>query len=102
MRLFHRTCRLILRLWRWLMGEPFEPVLDCRDVMHRLWEFLDGEVAADEQRSLGRHIAECGHCNPEYRVQLRFLQAVIESQHLPVSAPPDLAARIRVRLGAAT
>lgn len=36
--------------------------LSCRDVLHRLSPFLDGELPATEVRQVEAHLAECDTC----------------------------------------
>jgi anti-sigma factor (TIGR02949 family) len=69
----------------------------CRDVVDRLYEYLDRELDPAAERAVREHLAECAHCfalhcfEDGYR---RFLQARIQSR----GAPPELRRRILERL----
>ena len=57
-------------------------MIDCRHVIRRMWELLDGEVPPTEAEEIRAHLAECARCNPEYQFQLAFLSAVDEERRL--------------------
>jgi anti-sigma factor RsiW len=44
--------------------------------MKRLWEYLDGELRAEEVAELREHLALCARCYPEYRFRLGLLAVV--------------------------
>ena len=77
-------------------------MVDCRHVIGRMWEYLDGELPADEVEEIRAHLAVCGRCNPQYQFQFRFLGAVVAS-HAGLGAPPpspELASRVKAALDA--
>lgn len=51
-------------------------MIDCRTVMKRLWEYLDGELPSEDASALREHLAHCARCYPQYRYQLAFLALV--------------------------
>lgn len=51
-------------------------MIDCRTVMKRLWEYLDGELPPEAASALREHLAQCARCYPQYRHQLAFLALV--------------------------
>jgi anti-sigma factor (TIGR02949 family) len=75
-------------------------MIDCHDVMKRLWEYLDGELPPDEHTALREHIAMCARCNPQYRFQLTFL-GVVAQAHAHETVRPEFASRLRGALAAA-
>jgi anti-sigma factor RsiW len=38
--------------------------MECAEVAERLWEYLDGELAAEEAAAVDRHLAGCPTCRP--------------------------------------
>lgn len=72
--------------------------MECAEVTRRLWEYLDGELAAKEATAVGRHLAGCPYCQPHYRCDHAFLIVVVRSLSRPCPAPPGLRATILARL----
>lgn len=73
-------------------------MLDCHDVMRRLWGYVDGELPADESQAVAEHLTMCARCNPQYRFQLTFLAALVRS-HARVPEPrPEFRQRLRAAL----
>jgi mycothiol system anti-sigma-R factor len=72
--------------------------MECAEVAARLWEYLDGELAAKEAAAVGRHLAGCRHCQPHYRCDHTFLVVVVRSLTRPCPAPHGLRAAILARL----
>lgn len=50
--------------------------LDCRHVIRRLWDYLDGRVHEDEREGIVAHLAWCNGCASHYRFEGEFLSAV--------------------------
>ena len=72
--------------------------MECAEVTRRLWEYLDGELAAKEAADVGRHLAGCPHCQPHYRCDHAFLVVGVRSLLQPCSAPRGLRTTILARL----
>jgi anti-sigma factor (TIGR02949 family) len=72
--------------------------MECADVAKRLWEYLDGELAAKEAAAVDRHLAGCAHCRPHYCCDRAFLVLVVRSLARPCPAPHRLRAAILARL----
>lgn len=68
---------------------------DCRSVIRQLWEFLDGELPRAEAEEIRRHLAECEACNPQYRFQLRFLNALVRAHAAHELPHPEFVSRVR-------
>ncbi|MGH7717663.1 MAG: mycothiol system anti-sigma-R factor [Gemmatimonadaceae bacterium] len=65
----------------------------CNEVVQRMYEFLDGELTAEVNEQIRKHLAVCQRCFPEFeheRVFLRFLERRAQIE----KAPPALRRRI--------
>jgi anti-sigma factor (TIGR02949 family) len=74
-------------------------VTDCRGVLDRLWEYLDGEMPQRDAEAIRAHLAGCEHCNPQYRFQLRFLNALVRAHAAREVPRPEFVRRLRATLG---
>ncbi|HET9038701.1 MAG TPA: zf-HC2 domain-containing protein [Gemmatimonadales bacterium] len=72
--------------------------MECREVIERLWEYLDGELAAKEAAAIGRHLDECPTCHPHCSCDRTFLLVIRRSLAAPYPAPAALAKALRLRL----
>ncbi len=59
------------------MGMPHEhgPV-DCSGTLLRLYEYLDGEMLADDGARIQAHLAACAQCLRQYHLDLAIKHAV--------------------------
>jgi len=73
---------------------------DCQDVLRQLWEYLDGELPADEAEEIRDHLEDCAHCNPQYEFQLRFLDALVKAYAAREVPGPEFVRRLRAALDA--
>ncbi len=73
-------------------------MIDCRHVIGRMWEYLDGELPEDEAEEIRAHLDVCGRCNPQYQFQIRFLSAVVASRPGEGAPSPALAGRVKAAL----
>jgi len=69
---------------------------DCRAVLARLWQYLDGEIAGGDCAGIEAHLEECGYCVDRYGFEREFKLMIRIKCGEP--APSDLAERIRARL----
>jgi mycothiol system anti-sigma-R factor len=74
--------------------------MDCPEVVDRLWEYLDGELAAKEAAAVGRHLAGCPTCLPRCRCDGAFLALIVRSLTAPCPVPTRLRDVVRSRLAA--
>jgi mycothiol system anti-sigma-R factor len=72
--------------------------MECPEVTERLWEYLDGELAAKEAESVGLHLADCRHCRPHYCCDRAFLALVVRSLTRPCAVPVRLRVAVLARL----
>lgn len=75
-------------------------MIDCRDVMKRLWEYVDGELPEEQVPALREHLAICAQCSPQYRFQLAFLGLL--SNAAAATAPrPQFVERLKTAMASA-
>ena len=68
---------------------------DCGKVLGQLWEFLDGEMPKQEAEDVRAHLVRCAHCNPQYKLQLRFLNALVRAHAAREVPRPEFVRRLR-------
>ncbi len=74
--------------------------MECREVIDRVWEYLDGELGAEEAAAVHSHLGECPTCPPRCRCDRAFLLVIVRALTSPCPAPEGLSAAIRARLAA--
>lgn len=73
-------------------------MMDCHDVMKRLWEYMDDELTPDDTAAVREHLEMCARCHPQYRFQLAFLAALAAAfAHPGVGPAPRAEFRERLR-----
>ena len=72
--------------------------MECSEVTDRLWEYLDGELAAEEAAAVDRHLASCPYCRPHHCCDRQFLVLIVRSLSRPCPAPATLRITILTRL----
>ena len=77
-------------------GHASEKV-DCTETVLRIFEFLDGEMGADDCRRMQAHLDECGPCLREYQMD-QALKMVIKRSCGCETAPVELRTTILRRL----
>ena len=77
-------------------GQPH--AVDCQTILAHVYEFLDGEVAAEERILIVQHLEECPPCLGQYGVE-RDVQALVQRScacdHAPETLRVQIVARIR-------
>lgn len=79
-------------------AHPDEPV-DCTGTLLRLFEYLDGEMLADDGARIKAHLDECAQCLEQYRLDLAVKAAVKRScacQEAPVALRQSIIARLSI------
>ena len=84
---------------------------DCSEVLHRIYEYLDGEMSADDVRRVAAHLNECQPCLAEHDLDVERRQAPLAVHASPrddlrtgparAAPPPRRSVRCRDRAPAA-
>jgi mycothiol system anti-sigma-R factor len=45
-----------------MKGEKDETSVDCREALHRVYHFLDGELTSERRDQIARHLDKCSPC----------------------------------------
>jgi len=69
---------------------------DCKDVLDRVYEYLDGEMGAHDLAVIRQHLDECGPCLRQYDLDEAVKALVRRSCH--EAAPEQLRLRILTRI----
>ncbi|MET9344360.1 MULTISPECIES: mycothiol system anti-sigma-R factor [unclassified Nonomuraea] len=84
-------------------GEPHET--DCREVLDKVYAYLDGELAEGESVDIRVHLDECSPCLQEYDLD-KAVKALVAKHCGCDPVPDDLRskvldriARVRAELG---
>ena len=72
--------------------------MDCAETTERLWQYLDGELAAKEAIAVRGHLAGCDCCRGHEHCDRSFLMLVVRALSRPCTAPPSLRVTILARL----
>ncbi len=75
-------------------GNPHE--VDCREVLDRVYSFIDGELGPGDLTQIRRHLDECGPCLTTFDLE-RMLKALV-ARSCQEQAPAELRERIRLRI----
>lgn len=71
--------------------------MECEEVLLRLWEYLDQELAREEAEAVQVHLSKCALCYPAYCCDRALLQ-LLARQSTTCSAPPTLRVSVRAIL----
>jgi len=69
----------------------------CRETLVRLNDYLDRELSVREMRSVRRHLKICRHCTHKFAFETELVSE-IRAKITRIDLPPDLMARISLRL----
>jgi anti-sigma factor (TIGR02949 family) len=67
--------------------------MNCERALEHLYEFLDRELTAENERAVREHLAACPPCGERFDVERAFLK-FIEARCRARGAPPELRRRI--------
>ena len=70
---------------------------DCSEVLHRVYEYLDGEMTPDDTVKIKHHLDECGPCLQEYDLD-QALKALVKRSCACEEAPVELRTQIMARI----
>jgi mycothiol system anti-sigma-R factor len=76
-------------------GQPHET--DCRDVIDRVYHYLDGECGDEERARIRDHLDECGPCLREFGIE-QEVKALIARCCGGDPVPDGLRDRVLLRL----
>ncbi len=66
---------------------------DCSEVLHRIYEYLDGEMSPEDVTRVARHLEECRPCLAEHDLD-KAVKQVVRRACAGESAPDYLRMRI--------
>lgn len=72
---------------------PAAPI-SCETAVRRLWDYLDGGLAAVARAEVDDHLAACAHCPPHFAFSARTLALLAAARSVPEA--DDAALRDRV------
>ena len=70
---------------------------DCSATLHRIHEYLDGEMTPEDTRRIKAHLDECGPCLREHDLD-QALKALVKRSCPSRAAPLELRAQILQRI----
>ena len=76
-------------------GDPHDT--DCREVLVKVYAYLDGELDGETVQKIKVHLEECGPCLSEYDLDVALKQLVRRSCGGDC-APEELRARIMTQI----
>ncbi|MFN8097782.1 MAG: mycothiol system anti-sigma-R factor [Dermatophilaceae bacterium] len=62
---------------------------DCSEALHRVFEYLDGEMAPEDHVKIATHLAHCVRCLEQYDVDT-MVKALVKRSCPPEPAPARL------------
>lgn len=71
--------------------------MDCDGAMHRVYEYLDGELTVWRRQAITRHLDDCPPCAEGFTFELELRQVIVSKCREEV--PADLKERIARALG---
>jgi mycothiol system anti-sigma-R factor len=71
--------------------------MDCDHAIHRVYEYLDGELTVWKRRAIARHLDECPPCANGFTFEEEIRRVIVSKCHEEV--PADLRAKIAAALG---
>jgi mycothiol system anti-sigma-R factor len=81
-----------------IMDERYFDDEGCRDALHRLYDYLDGELTEEALAQIGRHLDQCQPCLRafDFEVEIRHMIATKCQDHCPEHLRERIAAAIRL------
>ena len=78
-------------------GEGQAADADCSEVLHRVYEYLDGEMTVDDTVKIKHHLDACGPCLKQYDLD-QALKALVKRSCACEEAPVELRTQIMARI----
>jgi len=70
---------------------------DCSETLHRVYEYLDGEMTMDDTHRIAQHLHECAPCFEQYNLD-KALKALVKRSCQCEEAPVALRTQIMARI----
>ncbi len=70
---------------------------DCSETLHRLYEYLDGEMTTDDTQKIAHHLAACAPCMEQHDLE-QAVKAIVRRACPQECAPPSLRTSIVQRI----
>ena len=71
--------------------------MDCDHAIHRVYEYLDGELTMWQRRAIARHLDDCPPCAKGFVFEVHLRQVVVSK--CTEQVPDELRARVARSLG---
>ncbi|WP_035936577.1 mycothiol system anti-sigma-R factor [Knoellia aerolata] len=71
---------------------------ECSEVLHRIYEYLDGEMQPSDVARVAQHLEACGPCLHEHDLDRAVKAAVRRSNSMGEPCPDQLRVQIRQRI----
>ena len=71
-------------------------MLDCKEVLDNLSNYIDGEGSDELRKAIERHISRCGRCRVVFDTTGKMLKIVSDVE--PFEVPLGVSARLYARL----
>lgn len=71
--------------------------MDCDETIHRIYEYLDGELTVWRRQAISRHLDECPPCAEGFDFEIELRQVIASKCRDEV--PSDLKLRIARAIG---
>jgi|BarGraNGADG00212_1021973.scaffolds.fasta_scaffold70993_2 mycothiol system anti-sigma-R factor len=79
-----------------MKGEKDQADLGCREALHRVYHFLDGELTPERRDAIAHHLDECPPCGGAYGFESELRKVIANRCHDQV--PDELRDRIAAAL----
>ena len=73
---------------------PPPAAISCETAVRRLWDYLDGGLAAPARAEVDGHLAACTECPPHFAFAARTLAALAASRPVPAGDDAELRDRV--------
>jgi len=71
-------------------------MLDCKEVLDNLSDYIDGEGSEELRKAIELHISRCGRCRVVFDTTGKMLKIVTDAE--PFEVPLAVSARLYARL----
>jgi mycothiol system anti-sigma-R factor len=75
-----------------------EPTDECREALHELYGYLDGELTPEKREAIGRHLDQCLPCAEPYDFEAELREVI--RRKCQEQVPESLVAKVRAALAA--